>query len=477
VSKDDIIAEKDAEISALKFENTELKKLIYGSKSERFSSSEQDPEQGNLFVQEEQVEPEKEVTEQISYERTKGKKDHPGRHALPEHLPVEEVIIEPEIDTSQMIKIGEQVTETLEYTPASLVKKRTIRPKYINKKSEQIYIGQLPSRPIPKSIAEASLLSHILVSKIVDHLPFYRQSQMYSRDFGWKVNQSTMNDWFVKVSELLQPLYESLKAKVLSSTYIQADESPIKVLEYRENSGKSPPKKIMQGYQWVYLSPKDKWVLFQYRKGRGKQGPKEMLANYMGYVQCDGYQVYDKIGQANNDIILVGCWAHARRKFFEAKDNDPKRANYALEIIQQMYKIDKEQDQNTEKIRNLADQLRLWINEEAIKVLPKSPMGKAMNYFLRQWHKLEKVFEEPRLMLDNNWIENKIRPLALGRKNYLFAGSHKGAQRLAMMYSFFGTCKMHDINPREWLSDTLENIADHPINKIEELLPGFMQKV
>lgn len=478
--KDILIAENNAQIASLKYRLAQLEKLIYGSKSEKYKSLiAQD--QLSLFDTTEPSEDQPEPTEQISYDRKK-KKQHPGRNPLPQHLPVEEVVIEPTEDTTDMVKIGEQITETLAYTPASLIKKRTIRPKYADKTTDTIYIAQLPNRPLPKAIAEASLLSHIMVSKYVDHLPLYRQAGMFKRDFEWEVSQNTMNDWIRGSCDLLQPLYQAMIKKILSTGYLQADESPLKVLEYAEQSAKSPPKKIMQGYQWVYYSPELKMVYFNYRKGRGKNGPKEVLANYKGYVQCDGYAVYDHVAKLNPHITLVGCLCHARRKFVEAQDNDAKRSQYAIDIIGKIYKIERQiKDLSPEqglKVRQeqtlpLLQQIKDWIEEQSIQVLPQSPIGKAMYYYQAQWEKLKQVAQDARLQLDNNLIENKIRPLALGRKNYLFAGSHQGAQRIAMMYTFFGTCKANDINPRDWLKTTLEKISDHPINRIHELIPGY----
>ena len=423
--------------------------------------------------QEDQPEQEQEQ-ETITYHRKKNK--HKGRNKLPEHLPVVEIIIEPEQDTEGLVKIGQEVTETLDYTPASLVKRRTIRPKYAKADGSGIVIGQLPSRPIDKSIAEIGLLVYILVSKYVDHLPLHRLAQRFNREFGWNPAQSTLCDWVDRCCQLLRPLYNALKQKILSSDYIQADESPIKVLD------KEKVRTTHQGYQWVYHSPLDRLVLFNYRKGRGQQGPKELLENYRGYLQCDGYKVYDAIGQQEG-ITLVGCLAHARRKFFDAQDNDATRARYALEIIAKIYRLDKQihkdyqddytqiQSQRQKNIAPLLKQIKTWIEQENLKVLPQSAIAKAMRYYLRQYPKLEAILLDPRLKLDNNLIENKIRPLALGRKNYLFAGSHKAAQNTAMLYSFFGSCKANNVNPMAWLNDVLEKLPDWNIQNLEELLP------
>ena len=478
----------------LKFENAQLKRLIFGSKRERFVPEAVAANQGNLFnsfAQGAAVEntPTEKITSTSSvdgYERRKTNNKHQGRNKIPEHLPIKEVIIEPEEDTTELKKIGEEVTETLEYTPASLVKKITRRPKYASSDNTQVVIGKLPSRPIEKGIAEASLLAHIIVSKFIDHLPFYRQRQIFKRNYEWDLPSSTINDWFIACCTLLEPLYKELVKQLLESknltnylNYLQADESPIKVLE-SEKKGKTH-----QGYQWVYRNPQNKIVVFQYRKGRGSNGPKEMLADYKGYLQTDGYVVYDKIAKAANalqpkSLILVGCWAHARRKFFDALDFDKEQANFVLEKIKTIYAHDRQcqdltanqrQSYRHQHITPIMEGLKKWAEEQQHKTLPKTPIGKAIGYLLKQWKKLDRVLLDGQLELDNNRIENKIRPLALGRKNYLFAGNHQAGQRIAMMYSFFATCKEHQINPYEWLKYVLEKLPDTKLTQLDNLLP------
>jgi transposase len=466
------------EVAQLKEQLVQLYKLLSGFKSESFIAKTV-VDQLSLFGQDAIPQEEETPKETITY--TRDKKKHQGRNPLPEHLPVREVIIEPEEDTTGLKKIGEEITETLEYTPASLIKRRTIRPKYAKAAGDGVLIAELPTRPISKAIVEACLLAYILVSKYIDHLPFYRQSRMFKRDFGWEPAQSTMSDWMASCCLLLEPLYNTLKQKILDSSYIQADESPIKVLDSDKKGS------THQGYQWVYHDPVQKLVFFNYRKGRGQNGPKELLANYNGYLQCDGYTVYDKIG-ANPNITLAGCLVHARRKFHDALASDQKRAQKALTIFKTMYleeRAIKEEAKNdfeqrklsrNKRVKPLLKQIKTWIQAEQFNVLPQSPIGKAMTYFINQYPKLEAIFEDGRIELDNNLIENAIRPMAIGRKNYLFCGSHKAAQNAAMLYSFFGSCKMQNINPREWLEDTLNRIPDHSIQKLEELLPGYQNK-
>jgi transposase len=474
-----------SEFEALKQENAklrheleQLKRLIFGSKSERFIPA-QRPEQltlgfdGTSAVQEAEA-----ATEKISY--TRQKRAHPGRTPLPDNLPTEDIIIEPQEDTSQMTLIGEEVTETIDYKPGVLLKRRYIRRKYARKNADggqsPVVIGELPSRPIPKAIAEGGLLAHLFVSKYIDHLPFYRQIEMFKRNHGWVIQQSTLNDWFSACCTLLQPLYDRLIDLVMDTDYLQADESGIKVLEDAKN-GKSH-----QGYMWVYRNPLSSLVLFDYRKGRGANGPKERLERFAGKLQCDGYRTYDSVTKKRADIELISCLAHIRRKFHDALNHHPELAQQALAQIQQLYafeRVYREKGLDAQQIaqrrqkeaKPVFEALSEWVVRQQANNLSKGPIGTALLYAKNQLPKLIAYLEDGRIEIDNNLIENAIRPLALGRKNYLFAGSHEGAHRAAMMYSFFATCKTRGINPYEWLKDVLERIGDHPINRVDELLP------
>ena len=461
----------EARVSDLNNQLEQLKKMIFGRSNERFVPDTVHPDQLNIFGQISTAAPST-ATEEISYKRSKAK-PHPGRNELPKHLPVTATIIEPENVSEDMIKIGEQITETVEYTPASLTIKRIIRPKYAHPQSDLITIAALPDRSMPKCMAEPSLVAYLIMRKFVEHMPFYRQLAQLKRDYKWILAPSTLCNWFAQVCKLLDLLYAELRKQILQSTYLQADESPISVLD------RDKPQSTHQGYQWVYHSPEKRLILFDYRKGRGKAGPKEILQNYKGILQCDGWQVYDKIAQRYMDIILAGCLAHVRRKFYEAIDNDSGRAQHALNIIKQIYlheRIAKEQeDRKAYRDQHMAPllvALKEWADQQAIQVLPQSPIAKAIGYFIKQYHKLETIFQDGRIELDNNLIENKIRPLALGRKNYLFAGSHQGAQRIAMMYSFFASCKANDVNPYKWLKYTLSNIHKAKISELHKFLPN-----
>jgi transposase len=473
------------EIALLKHQLKELQRLIFGSKQERFIPSGNNPSQLNLDMQVEEIAAckiidakkiecirhTKEVTE---------KKEHPGRMKLPEHLERREIIVEPEQNAEGYKKIGEEVTEELEYEAGKLFVNRYVRPKYVSADKEKIVIAPMVERSLPKAIAGAGLLAQIVIDKYVDHLPLYRQQERFKRE-GIIIPYSTITDWVTGTCKLIAPLYEALKMLVMQSNYLHADESPIKVLD-KDKKGETH-----RGYFWVYHNSIEGLVLFNYREGRGREGPQEILKDFKGYLQTDGYAVYDFFKEKEG-ITLMHCMAHARRMFYEALGNDKARAEYALEQIGLLYAIErkaKEQSYTSEQLLQsrqtealpILQSLDKWMKDEYVKVLPKSPIGKALGYSIERWEQLMIYVTEAKLNIDNNAVENSIRPVAIGRKNYLFAGSHEAAQRSAVLYSLLGTCKLHDVNPFLWFKDVLQRIGTHPINKIADLLPHNWQPI
>ncbi|MBD0295237.1 MAG: IS66 family transposase, partial [Flavisolibacter sp.] len=278
------------------------------------------------------------------------------------------------------------------------------------------------------------------------------------------------------VCKLLTPLYEAHKKQLLQTKYLQADETPLKGLD-KDKKGTTH-----RGYYWVYHNHVEKVVLFDYQMGRGREGPEGIVKEFTGYLQTDGYGVYDAF-EDREGVTLLHCMAHARRMFVDALGNDQARAAYVLEGMQQLYQIEqraKEQQLSFETIAWLRQQqampvlkqLGQWMQQQYVGVLPKSPIGKALAYSIERWEKLCLYTTNGMLQIDNNPIENQIRLVAVGRKNYLFAGSHEAAQRSAMLYSLLGTCKLHGINPFDWLKAVLTQLSAHPINRITELLPN-----
>jgi len=471
--------ELEAEVLFLKFELDKLRRLIFGQKRERFVPV-VNPEQLDIALDDAPIITPEIRTEDIHYtRRQQSKKQTPhGRNPLPADLPRKDIVLQPEADVANLKKIGDEITEELEYEPGKLYVNRFIRPKYALPNDEGVIIADLPRRPIDKGIAGPGLLSQILVSKFVDHLPLYRQRQQFQRH-GVSLPLSTLTDWVRQSADRLQPLYQNLKATLLAAHYLQADESPLPVLD-REKKGSSH-----LGYLWVYHAPLERLVLFDYRKGRSRAGPNEMLQNFSGHLQTDAYNGYNEI-TAKPDVTGVGCFAHARRYFKDAQAVDAARAQWMLERIQKLYAI--EDQARTDRLDHAARQslretyarpllveMKDWLEKQGKHVLPKSALGKAIGYALGQWSRLERYTEYGFLEIDNNWIENVIRPFALGRKNYLFAGSHDGARRAAIIYSLAATAKKHQAEPFAYFKDVLTRIADFPFNKLNLLLPPYWQ--
>jgi transposase len=471
----------ESEVASLKHRIAELQRMLFGVKSERFVPK-VDPAQLQLELEglEEVVEAHKTMV--AAHERrARGEEDkkHPGRLPIPAHLEREEEVIEPEEDTTGMEHIGDEVTETLEYTPGKLWVRRIVRPKYARKDTAQgqspIIVAPMPDQAFPRLKAGVSLLVWLVISKFVEHLPLYRLAQILGRQ-GIKIPDSTMGEWVKVAIEQLEVLYAAYKRLLLQSAYLQMDETRLQVLE---ESAKGKPH---LGYIWAVYDPVNRLPFYTYLPGRSHHGPKKLLEPFVGYLQSDGYSVYELLNREMPGITLLNCWAHARREFVKAKDNDPQRAEFALRCIQLLYKVEEEARNQQlspeerlalrqEKSRPVWEELFAWMRIELEKTLPKSPIGGAIAYALKRRKNLEHFLLDGRLEIDNNLVENAIRPIAVGRKNYLFAGSHEAAQRTAMIYTLVNACKQHHIDPYIWLQDVLSRIHRQPVNRIEELLP------
>jgi len=482
-----IIANLESELALTKQENSWLKRQMFGQKSEKI---EHDPDAAqtllNLFDEPVEIpaleNPETGdlSTEPVKKTATSSKK---SRREIPDSLPSEEVVILPdesELTCSccgkSMKEIGREESKSLEYVPAHFKVIKRIRPKFgCSCGQGGIVIAETPSRPIEKSIAESSLLSHIIVSKYVDHLPLYRQSQIFAR-YDMAISRSTMDSWLKKIHELLTPLHERMRAVMLESEYLQMDETTIKV--QKDPGVAKSKKKCHLGYFWPITDGKQ--VVFEYDPGRDRQVPLDLLADFHGYLQTDGYEGYRAVVQKNGIRRLV-CWAHVRRKFFDAKEYDDS-AKLFLTEIGKLYEIERKAEEICETFEQrkelrqnhslpVLNRIRQLLDSYAPKVTPKSPMGKAVNYALNLWENLAIYTEDGSLKIDNNRIENLIRPVALGRKNWLFAGSPEGARRAALFYSLFGSCKILGINPFEYLTDVLNRISDTTMSELDQLLP------
>jgi len=405
-----VIDNMQSQISQMQFQIDQMNRLLYGAKRERFISD-ADENQLSLPFDVPQEESPKKEQEVITYVREKKKrKEHPGRLALPSHLPVEEIILEPQEDTFNMKCIGKEVTDQLELIPAKLYIKRFIRPKYIaviyqSQAEHRGVIAELPVSPIEKGIAGPGLLAQIMADKFVDHLPVYRQIERFKRE-GIKLSSSTLNGWQESVCNLLEPLYDTLKHRVLSQGYLQVDETPIAVLDKHKKG------KTHRGYHWIYHSPLEKSVLFDYNSGRSREGPVKLLKDFKGYLQTDGYNVYELFAR-RKDITLVNCMAHALRGFEKALPYDKKRAEYAMEMFQKLYAVEQKsreldlspQQRHTLRLDEslpVMNKLGKWIVETYKSSEPKSPLGKATAYCIPRWDNLLAYLEDGSLEIDNN---------------------------------------------------------------------------
>jgi len=411
----------------------------------------------------------------------------PKRKALPDHLPRETV----EHGTrescehcgDELSKIDDDVSEQLEYVPSSFRVIRHVRPKYSCKCCNTIVQAAAPSRPIPRSYAGPGLLAHVAVAKFCDHLPLYRQSQIYSRE-GVALERSTLADWVGQICHLLRPLNDALQTYVLAADKIHGDDTPVPVLQPGRKSTKL-------GRLWGYLrddrpagNEAAPAVWFSYTPDRKGKWPTEHLATFSGTLQADGYAGYNAL-YATGRINEAACWAHVRRKFFEIDKVQPNSfATDVLHEIASLYAVEKQIKGKPPDQRTAARQARAGPVLETLKqrlqttlgqIPKKFPLAKAIHYALTRWDALSRYVDDGNIEIDNNPIEREIRPVALGRKNYLFAGSDAGGERAAMMYSLINTAKLNGIEPEAYLTHVLSVIAEHPVNQVEELLPWNVQ--
>jgi len=478
-----LLADVDAKTHRLQDLQNQLdwfKRHTFGRRSEKW-----DPHQKLLFeALEKQVKSRQAeiLASRRSSESMAKKESHRnGRKPLPKDLPRERIEHVPEKEAllcstcgREKERIGEEVTEELDYVPASFVVRQHIRGKYACKVCQNgVVIADLPTRPIEKGRPGTGLLSHILVSKYGDHLPLHRQEGIFKRH-GIDIRRSTMCDWVGQSAELLQPLVKEMKRQILLSPKIHTDDTPVPVRN-------GPRKQIRKGYLWVYIDM-DNNVVFDYTPNRCREGPVEFLGDYSGYIQADAYSGYDAVFEKGL-ATEVGCWAHTRRKFYDAKDTDPVRGHELLVLIGQLYDIErqaKEEKLNAAEIKTLRQKYSRPILERiqqrleafSIEVLPKSPMGQAVGYARGQWDALNRYLENGILEIDNNLAERTLRMVVIGRKNWLFAGHDNGGHRAAIIYGLIASCKLCKIDPFAYLRDVLDRVSTHPASQVADLLPA-----
>ena len=405
-----------------------------------------------------------------------------GRRPLPASLPRERVVHDvapedracPECGEPRR-KIGEEVREQLEYVPASLIVLEHVRPKYACAScAAHVAIAERLPEPIEKGLPGDGLLAHVVTSKFADHLPLYRLEGIFRRH-GVELARATMCDWTAACAGLLEPIVAAMTRRVLASRVIGTDDTPVKV---QDHGGPG----VRTGRLWAYLGDRDHpFVVYDYTPDRSRDGPERFLKGYRaGYLQSDAYAGYD--GLHARGLIEVGCWAHARRKFHEARASDPERSHAAPAWIGRLYAVEREAKEGLwdddrvmaarrERSGPLLESLRSWLEGEAPKVLPRSPVGEAIAYARSNGAALGRYLESPYLSIDNNAVEQAIRPIAVGRKNWLHLGSDRGGRTAATLLSLVQSCKRLGNEPFAYLRDVLGRVSTHPASRIDDLLP------
>jgi transposase len=451
-----------------------------GRKSEQLS-----PDQLALFAAEAAVAAEEETADDDDIlpppaSGTPPKKPH-GRRPLSPHLKrqrLEHDLAENEKHCAacdqDLRPIGEESSERYEYLPAQMLVIEDVCKKYACQCT--IKTATKPSQPIEKSVAGASLLTQVIVAKYADHLPLHRQAKMFRR-FGIDLPEQTMCGWMGQCAALLEPLYDRLKKFVLESKVVGTDDTPVKVLD------RTLPQ-TRKGRIWPYVGDREHTAaIYDYTATRERAGPERFLKNYRGHLQADAYVAYDLFfTDPSRELTEVGCWAHARRHFYQAQENDPSRMRTVLLLVAQLYQVEKlarQRGLRGEELRLLREhgarpvleKIHAYLTEIREQVLPKSEAGQAVNYALKNWAALERYCGDPDLEIDNNGTERSLRCFAVGRNNWMFFGSDRGGRTAAVLRSFITSCELVKIDPFAWFRDVLARIADHPVTKLDELLP------
>lgn len=464
----------------------DLLRRLYGPSSEKM-----DPAQLRLalegLIADEQLEQEQQP-QPAPVKEPKPAVKRGGRRPLPENLPVVREVIEPSAEEREgKVKIREDVTEQIDYKPSQFFRRQIVRPVYASATDKTVAPVQAcaPVSVIPGAAVGVGLLAKTLVERFVDHLPYYRQEQIAARQ-GVALERQKLSQWVEHVAVLLKAAYTQIQYKVLSGAYVQADETPVNVMD-PDHEGSTK-----KGYLWVYHAPHEKAITFDFDMSRGQGNPARFFAlEWVGTVQSDGYATYPAVFRERKGVQLVGCWAHARRAWVKAVDNGGERVARALLLIQKLYQVEAEAKakglshaQRAEERGSRSQLLLADLNRLAVEVcasaLPASAIGKAAAYLLDRWSELE-AFAKPgngHVEIDNNPVERGIRPTALGKKNWLFIGHPDAGWRSAVIYSVMGTCKLQGVNPYDYLVWVLPRLAAGTIASIGDVTPaGFLAAV
>ncbi|MFC7517624.1 IS66 family transposase [Herbaspirillum sp. GCM10030257] len=478
------IADRDTEIETLKLLIAKLRRMHFGPKSEKVAYQ---IDQLELKLEDLQADAgDHSLVDTKAPGRNTGK---PSRKPIPAHVPREECTYQPDISAcpacgAGMRYLGEDVSEQLEYVPASFKVIRHIRPKYTCRCCDQIVQEPAPGRPIARGLAGPGLLAHVLVSKFADHLPLYRQSVIYARQ-GVELDRATLADWVGASSALLRPLVDAIRHHVLAADKLHADDTPVPVLA--PGCGKTKTGRL-----WTYVrddrpsgSSIAPAVWFAYTPDRKGMHPQSHLANYRGVLQADAYAGFSRLYDTGN-IVEAACWAHARRKLHDLHVARPSGfTTEALRRIAELYAIeahirgsppDERKRIRQLEARPLLDGLHVLLCTTFATLSRKSDMALAILYSLNLWPALTRYCADGRIEIDNSAAERALRGVAIGRRNYLFAGADSGGERAAAIYSLIGTAKLNGVDPEAWLRHVLTHIADHPINRVDEFLPWHFAK-
>ena len=480
------LAQQEREKARLLHRVEMLLRQIYGRKSEKV-----DPAQLLLFAEQVMEQAAASAAEEVEEEAPAApkRKGH-GRKRLPAelpHLPVEHDVPEkdkvcPECGAHKHV-ISKRVTEQLEYAPASLFILEHIRPAYACPCCQQgVTMAAKPAQPIEKGLAGPGLLAQVAVSKYCDHLPLYRQERIFAR-LGAEISRKTMCGWVLSSAQSLEPVVTLMKERALESKVLHTDDTPVDV----RNRGKN-----YQGRFWVYLGDGEHpYTVYDFTPDRRRDGPAEFLRTFTGtdekprYLQADAFGGYDGIFEAGSGVLEVACWAHARRKFHDARTSDVNRAHQMLAWISKLYKIERDAKMldaaqrcalRQERAKPILKAIGEWLEAQQGRVLPKSPVGEAVTYAVNQWKALNRYVEDGDLAIDNNAAENALRGIAIGRKNYLFVGSDGGGRAAAVLYSLVQSAKRNGVEPYQYLRDLLLRVTTHPNKQIHQFLPDHWKR-
>ena len=460
----------------------DLKHQLAGHNRHRFGSTSESLDQLQLFVENEEITSASDETD-IPEAEVSEPKNRPKRKPLPEHLERKEQVLSPGDNCTKcagsLKTLGEDVTEELEYVPGRFIVNRIIRPRMACSCCEAVLQAPMPSRPIERGRPGPGLLAHVLVSKYCDHLPLYRQSQIYERE-GINLDRSTMADWVGKSTALLEPLADAIGKHVRQGQALFADDTPVKLL--------SPGNKRTKTARiWAYVRDERPWkgsappgAWYQFTIDRKGEHPVSHLLDYKGWVHADGYTGFNGLF-GEDKASEVACMAHIRRKFVDVQQSQGSAiAEEAIKRIARLYGIEKEARGHSpqervvlrqKKAKPIFDDLETWLHMQLPKISGKSPLARAIRYALSRMSKTRPYLDNGFLELDNNTCERAVKPVAIGRKNWMFAGSERGGKAMAITFTLIETAKLNGVNPQAWLTNVLSRIADHKINRIDELLP------